>query len=863
MRKRPTAQYVVLAVLFVIAVAFQTRVAWHFLTPINESPFGVRTATNVITHAHMPEAVKAGVKDGDLLLAVNGNPYRGAATLAEPVESAGKDGAITVTVRSSQPHGQTLVRTEAVKLKTRHLLSSGMWGVTGIILYIALPFFCLLLGFWVAAARPRDAVAWLVLGLLLGFTQLVSISCAGWGPWLRDFGAIYHIGLNSTWAIWMLLVGLYFPEPFPAGRLRNWWTRLGWLVGALLFASAIGSVIQTVGGIENYASIATFNRIFVRTGFYAGILVFVAIGSFFAATAVKAGITASRDAKRRLKLLYVGTSISFWPIFILLLVVLVTGKSFEQVYPAWLIILSLLLICLFPLTLAYVIVVERAMDVRFVIRRGLRYAFAKHGINAVQMAVGIALIYGVIVALRHVRPDSALFFAAIAAGFVIFIGIRGAFRRARGWADRKFFRDAYNAEQILIELSEQVRNIVEVGPLVETVSRSIADSLHVTRIAVFLDGSGSYAPAYALGYGKTPDVAFAGNAATVRQLEREHEPARIYFDDANSWMNRPPGIAKEEKTKLSTLGSELLLPLAAKEKLLGFISLGQKKSEQPYTTSDLRLLKSVAAQTGLALENARLANAVAEEMAERRKLDREVEIAREVQERLFPQKLPPVPGLDYFGACRPARGVGGDYYDFLALPEGKLGFAVGDVSGKGISAALMMASLQATLRGEVTRGSKDLKDLMGNLNKMVFEASSDNRYATFFYGQYDPADRKIIFVNAGHNPPLLFRLAGEAKRLERLEASGAVIGLIENTPYQQAEVRLNPGDLLVAYTDGVSEAMNAMGEEWGENRMVNAIEACDGLRPSEMIHRIIAAADGFAAGAQQHDDMTLVVLRAV
>ncbi len=144
----------------------------------------------------------------------------------------------------------------------------------------------------------------------------------------------------------------------------------------------------------------------------------------------------------------------------------------------------------------------------------------------------------------------------------------------------------------------------------------------------------------------------------------------MFLNDRDSWVYREEGIGDDERGKLATLQSELLLPLAVRDKLLGFISLGPKRSEEAYTGSDLRLLKSVAAQTGLALENANLLKTIADEVAQRERLNREVEIAREVQERLFPQKLPLIAGLDYAGHCRPALGVGGDYYDFLALPEG-------------------------------------------------------------------------------------------------------------------------------------------------------------------------------------------------
>ena len=160
----------------------------------------------------------------------------------------------------------------------------------------------------------------------------------------------------------------------------------------------------------------------------------------------------------------------------------------------------------------------------------------------------------------------------------------------------------------------------------------------------------------------------------------------------------------QDRDSLRALKTQLLLPLAVKKRLLGFVSLGAKQSEEPFSGTDVRLLESVATQTALALENSNLTAAMATEMASRERLNRELEIAREVQERLFPQTYPEVAGLDYAGKCRPAQGVGGDYYDFLELPAGKFGIAIGDVSGKGVPAALLMAGLQASLRGQTIDG---------------------------------------------------------------------------------------------------------------------------------------------------------------
>jgi phosphoserine phosphatase RsbU/P len=266
-----------------------------------------------------------------------------------------------------------------------------------------------------------------------------------------------------------------------------------------------------------------------------------------------------------------------------------------------------------------------------------------------------------------------------------------------------------------------------------------------------------------------------------------------------------------------------------------------------------------AAQTLLALEVARLTTAISREIAQRDLLNRELEIAREVQEHLFPQRLPPVPGLDYCGRCRPAREVGGDYYDFIELPEGRLGIAIGDVSGKGIGAALMMASLEASLRGQVSVGL-DLAELMTRINSLVYDASPASRYATLFYAQYDPRSLRLSYVNAGHNPPVILHKSAGVGQVFRLETGGPPIGLLRDC-YQQDSFSLRPGDLAVLFTDGVSESMNSRGDDWGEDRLIECAKTCHGLTALDTMTRILADAEAFAAGASQHDDMTLVVLR--
>jgi len=520
-------------------------------------------------------------------------------------------------------------------------------------------------------------------------------------------------------------------------------------------------------------------------------------------------------------------------------------------------VFALLMMFLFPLTITYVIIVHRALDVRVVLRQGIQYALVRGGAVLFGVILSTTVLLGsILYALNSDvnRPQKVLI---IVLGFVAVLLLQRLRQRLAYWIDRRFFREAYDAERVLSDLSEQVRTIVDPNSLLRTVSERISETLYVPRVAFFLPAGGPFRAAYSLGYDSRLEVAFPPEGGTVRHIGEHTAPAQVYLDDEQSWLYQDPRMSAEEREWLLQLESQLLLPLAVKDKLLGFLSLGQKKSEEPFSGSDIRLLSSVAAQTGLALENSQLTAEIATEAAKRERMNREIEIAREVQERLFPQKLPRIDGLDCAGGCRPALGVGGDYYDFLALPGGRLGVVIGDVSGKGIAAALLMASLQASVRGQSLRGETDLALLMSNVNSLIYEASTSSRYATLFYAELDPATRRLDYVNAGHNPPLLVR--GDMSI--HLEAGGTVVGLLPRFPYQQGTISLQPGDVLVAFTDGISEAMNSADEEWGEEELLKAIRACQQLPAQEMIPVLLRNADAFVNGAPQHDDMTLVIVK--
>jgi serine phosphatase RsbU (regulator of sigma subunit) len=249
--------------------------------------------------------------------------------------------------------------------------------------------------------------------------------------------------------------------------------------------------------------------------------------------------------------------------------------------------------------------------------------------------------------------------------------------------------------------------------------------------------------------------------------------------------------------------------------------------------------------------------AIADKLESERRAAQEMEIAKQVQARLFPQTLPPLKNLDYAGICIQARHVGGDYYDFLALGQQRLGLLIGDISGKGIAAALLMANLQANLRSQFALAREQPRLLLRSVNRLFYENTADSAYATFFFAEFDERARRLRYANCGHLPALLLRHDGT---LEKLHSTATVLGLFEQWDSPAAECQLLPGDTLALYTDGVTESCNVAGEEFGEQRLVEVLQQRRELSAHRLLGSVVEEIQKFSPH-EQLDDITLIVAR--
>jgi sigma-B regulation protein RsbU (phosphoserine phosphatase) len=335
-----------------------------------------------------------------------------------------------------------------------------------------------------------------------------------------------------------------------------------------------------------------------------------------------------------------------------------------------------------------------------------------------------------------------------------------------------------------------------------------------------------------VGQGITGRVAETGNGIIVSDVS-----------------NNPDYIAFRPQTK-----SEMAAPLKVGDTVIGAFNLESDKPKA-YNQHDLDLLNAFASLAAITIERARL---YIERMAARR-INDELSIARRIQITFLPAQDPQINGFDISGINIPSADVGGDYYDFIPIVENQLGVAIGDVSGKGIPAALIMAAFRASLKAEI-RNNFAIRAILMKVNNLLFESLERNNYVTAIYSVLDSKNRVLTFSNAGHNPPLLRRTNGQ---IQDLREGGLALGTFANSAYEERPVSLESGDILLFYTDGVTEAKNKADEEFGLTRLLQCLEDSKGQSAKNIINFIVDRTRAFASREKEMDDLTLIVIKAL
>jgi sigma-B regulation protein RsbU (phosphoserine phosphatase) len=809
-------------------------------------------------------AEQAGLRAGDQVVAVDGRPVRG---LSDPIRAGlvRKRPGDTLTLDVKRPGASAPLTFTAVLAPRQEELARPWAARVASELLGSYPVLFLVVGLVVVFLRLDDRNAWLLAILFAGFiasAPLIMLE-AMIHPALRGFAVSYMVLFYAISAAIFNYFFATFPAPSPIDRKLPW---LKWVFVIPGFAVSVPLAVSVLWAGDSHPLLIA--AIKTRTPLTRPLVIAYVMGGFLlglASLVANAAFGSTRTVRRKTRVIVWGTVVGFAPVLVLSVLSIYLRKDIYQ-FPFWMWASAVLATFLIPLSMAYAVVKHRVLEIPALVKRSARYLLVQRGFLFLMVLLGLAATFWLAQYLAARFPQGTKLAVPLGAIFGVALVVSGAklHERVRQRIDRAFFRSAYDARQIMEDLAAKTRvakNRTELAVLLEG---HLQDALHPTRVAIYMEtGKGELG----LQCGHAPHEAqtVSADLPGLLELRARGQPWDVVPTDSTKdqegfrrfWEGSFQRLdALHLLGPLSALDPECLVPISDRSgQLCGLVVLGARRSEEPYSGEDKRLLASIASQAGAALENIALAEEIAERLQAERRAAQEMEIARQVQRKLFPQKLPPLATLDYAGDCVQARIVGGDYYDFLDLGVGRVGFVLADIAGKGISAALLMANLQANLRSQYAVALDDLSGLLRSVNKLFYENTEPSHYATFFFGAYDDATRTLLYANCGHNPPLLLRCHGPC---ERLAATATVLGLFEDWECALGRVNIAPGDLLVVYTDGVTEAVNQNEEEFGEARLAETAMAARTRGAEPVLRSVLDQVARFTVG-EQGDDLTLVV----
>jgi serine phosphatase RsbU (regulator of sigma subunit) len=416
---------------------------------------------------------------------------------------------------------------------------------------------------------------------------------------------------------------------------------------------------------------------------------------------------------------------------------------------------------------------------------------------------------------------------------------------------------------LLVHLSQTFNSSLDLDEVLNRVMDEVISAVHAERGFVMLVETGEpslpagserlvFKAARGMDQTTIEDPQFQISRSVVERVAREGTPVLTSDAQTDERFNIRQSVV------FLKLRAILCVPISLKDRVLGVIYVDNRVQAGLFTQADIEMLSAIASSAAIAIENARLYQVA----VEKGRMERELQMARKVQSSLLPQDLPQYPGWEFATRWKPAREVGGDYYDFIPMKNGKLGLVIADVTDKGMPAALFMASTRSIVRATTTHHLSPMESVAAG-NRLVFAESGEGLFVTLFYGQLDPPTGELIYVNAGHNPPLLCRRneTGQEAVVQQLTFTGMPLGVDEETAYDQLTVQMEAGDFLLLYTDGVTEPENSSGEEFGMERLVDVVRYNRNATAEDILVSVVQAVEDFTGAAGLSDDITLVIVK--
>jgi sigma-B regulation protein RsbU (phosphoserine phosphatase) len=689
----------------------------------------------------------------------------------------------------------------------------------------------LVLGTWVYLRRPDllgslFAVNCAVLAFL--FTHRPSAS----HPALQLTGELVHDAVMLAFPAVFLHFFLVFPgrpRKGPSSKRRRRLVALYAVPGLLYVVSAVVIVARfNLRPIDHrlVAAIMTASTLYVLAYLLASLVLFV-----------HSYRSSPRAQRQKLRVVTAGTLVGILPFMITLVIRQVApGEDYVLEFA------SVLCVGFVPATFAYAILKHGAIELNHVVRRGLVYAVLTGAIIAVYyilVAVVGDFVMRELNVARYVFAPFAVLVLAIA-----FASARTPLQR---FVDRLFYRGEYVYRQEVFDFNRQLARRLHADEIFDSFVERVDGLLKSSWIAIYTRGQERELELYRC-VGESPELprTFSLQSFLGRYFSRYMTPQQVEFLDP-TWERRRLDTESRQFLELPHLA--VCVPVVAHDRFLSLILLGEKRSGLVYSRTDAELLATFSEQLALVLQNAELI----ESSIEQERLQNEVMLARDIQLSLLPPSPPDHPAIDIYGQMVSSFEVGGDYFDYFLIDDDRIALAIGDVSGKGIPAAMLMSSLQAVFKNLAIKNGLPPAELNHELNAHLVENAKTDQFATFFCGVVDLRRYRFDFSNAGHCPALLVKEA----YADRLGQGGMVLGVRREATYREGTVMTEPGDLLVLYTDGITEQNNPQGEEYGEERLINFLLTNRKLPIRELHSALFEDVLDFGGG-QQQDDITCV-----
>jgi len=785
-----------------------------------ESPYsGIQTQNLVVqsVDADGPNA-GSGIRPGDEIHAIDGRRLRNRLHLQHLVESNRDFHPQTYEIHRGTGVLQQEVRYSALP---RHVLLNRAAQLVVAILFLGV-------GLWVYMRRADSLAALFAINstiLAVFLTDRPSASSPLW----QLTGELISDALILLLPATLLHFFLRFPERNQPSSVSSRRVRWIYAAPALIFTTS--------------AVVATRRFYFMDTPSVAPGVVLAASTLYFIsyvlaslAVFVRAYRAAPRAQKQKLRVVIAGTLAGIVPFLgLTALASLQPGRQPESVA---------LLLGLVPLSFGYAILKHGAIELNTVVRKSLVYAVLTGMLIAGYYLIVQSL--GAFLSREFGVSEYAWLPVAVLALAVAFAPVR---ERVQGVVDRLFYRADYVYREEVVDFGRSLARTVSREEILDQFVGRTSTLLHPSFTAVYLR-NGSKELARSRVDGEAPDLpeTFPSDAFLGRYLTRYRAPLPVEYLDP-SWERRR--LDAESRALLSTPGLAACVPIAAPDRLIGIVLLGQRRSGLVYRRADNELLETFADQVALVVENADLIQS----SIEQERLKSEVMLARDIQQALLPETSPRVRNIDIRGRMVSSSEVGGDYFDYFALDDRRFVIAIGDVSGKGIPAAMLMASLQAVFKNRALKDDLPPAELNRELNDFMVDHAKPGQFASFFCGILDTVRNTLTFSSAGQCPALL----ATRDYVDRLANGGTVLGASPGQTYADGRVSLHPGDVLLLYTDGIVEQRDPRGELFGEKRLVDFLRVNRNLPPDDLQNALLQAVLGFGEGRQE-DDITSVIV---